>query len=210
MISPIDLIGQKFGRLTVLEKSQTKRKWICRCDCGNILEAYGYDIKSGHTKSCGCYRREKLKDLYTTHNHSQCRNGKPHKLYQVWHSMTQRCCNSNSAPYDRYGGRGIRVCQRWLKYENFLEDMGKDWEEGLTIERIDNDGNYEPSNCKWVTQKQQTRNTSRNKYITYKGETKSLGEWVEILGQPYNRIYKRLLRGASIDEAFKDVQNENN
>ena len=147
----------KYGRLTKL-KDTGKRKWreivwLCRCDCGNYVEVPTGSLQSGNTRSCGC--------LLSTHGHTRCKQRS--RTYYSWSSMKQRCANQNTPRYKDYGGRGIRVCNRWLKFENFLEDMGEK-PEGyrISIDRIDNDGNYEPNNCKWSTPKEQASNRRNN------------------------------------------------
>lgn len=151
----IDIVGRRFGRLVVLalhsnarrKPTRADRKWLCRCDCGELTVTRGVNLRSGNTKSCGCMWWETI----TTHGH--CRTPE----YRAWNQMIQRCTNPNSQRYSRYGGRGISVCQRWFRFENFLADMGPR-PPGYSIERIDNDGNYEPSNCVWIPRNQQQRN----------------------------------------------------
>ena len=138
------MIGKKFGKLTVLSEIEGKKLFIlCKCDCGNYKIARKNNIRAGHTKSCGC--------LYGTHRLSKT------PVYQTWCSIIQRCLNKNSTIYKHYGGRGIKICDRWLKFENFYSDMGKK-PNGLTIERKDNSLDYQPDNCIWTTQTEQNRN----------------------------------------------------
>ena len=155
-----NLTAQKFGRLLVIRKGGTytspcktavSRKWICRCDCGNITEVITAHLREGRTKSCGCLQRERISQSETTHGMSGT------KVYWVWSQMRDRCSNSNSQDYRYYGGRGISVCPRWSKFENFIADMGVP-PPGLTLDRINNDGNYEPDNCRWATRTVQTAN----------------------------------------------------
>lgn len=158
----LNLLGQKFGRLTVFTKSITRYRgevcWDCLCDCGIFHTVRGTYLKSGVSKSCGCWKKELRKEkLY-----------KPdalfrHPLYAAWRGMKSRCYREKDPRYKDYGGRGITVCERWLdSFENFLADMGER-PEGLTLDRKDNDGPYSPDNCKWSTRSEQQRNTRRQK-----------------------------------------------
>ena len=160
----IDLKGKRFGRLTILKRVENGKwghtRWLCECDCGNIIEVVGYYLITGHTQSCGCLRKEIVRVRSLKHGHA-----KPEahtKTYQAWQNMLNRCNNPKAEGYKNWGGRGITVCERWNKFENFLQDMGE-VPEGLTIDRKDNDGNYEPSNCKWATNKEQVRNNRHTK-----------------------------------------------
>lgn len=156
----IDLIGKKFGRLEVLDETIDRTSngyvlWLCKCECGNFKITSSYNLRIGKTKSCGCRQDEtKIKEI---HGH-----GYGSKTYISWSGMIKRCLNSNTSNFKYYGERGIIVCKRWMKFENFLEDMGER-PEGMSIDRINNDGNYEPSNCRWSTPKQQANNRRNNK-----------------------------------------------
>jgi len=136
------------------------------------------------------------------HGHS-LQNNKT-STYQIWKSMIKRCSNSNDRYYANYGGRGIKVCHRWKKFENFLKDMGEK-PNGMTLDRIDNNGHYCMENCRWATRKQQMRNTRRNRLITINNKTKCLSEWCEELCLNYHRTKKRLNRGWPVEEAFDIV-----
>jgi hypothetical protein len=149
-----DLTGQKFGRWTVLERVKNKEHkssyWLCQCECGTIKEVQGAHLYNGKTKSCGCYN----KDLLTKHNLSQTR------LHRIWRNMRQRCTNPKDDKFKNYGGRGINICDEWMK--DFLAfynwSIANGYKDDLTIDRINNDGNYEPSNCRWVTIAEQAKN----------------------------------------------------
>ena len=155
------LIGKKFNRLVVIERKETDKhrhiQWLCLCDCGEYIKTSGQNLKSGNTKSCGCLKKEVLKNNnhYTKHNMSKT------QIYKIWIGMNQRCKNPNDKDFQKYGGRGIKVCERWQGekgFENFLKDMGPRPSDLHSIDRIDNDGNYEPSNCDWASPELQGQN----------------------------------------------------
>ena len=187
----IDLTGQRFGRLTVLHRDTSKpigrgcaTYWLCRCDCGNKCSVPAHDLRRGHTKSCGCMRSE----LHTTHGMSRTR------IYDTWHNMNRRCNNPNVACYKCYGGRGIKVCDRWKSFENFYDDMIGTYSDELTIDRINVDGNYEPSNCRWSTPSEQCRNKRTNVYITFQGKRMLQTDWAKDRGITDSAAYGYLKR----------------
>jgi len=155
MGSRIEMVGKRFNRLTVIkENGRSKQKcirWECYCDCGNILIIDGNSLRNGNTKSCGCLNIEKIKERSTTHGMSKT------PTYSSWKAMIKRCNNTNGSNYGYYGGRGITVCKRWLKFENFFEDMGEK-PIGLTIDRFDNNKGYYLKNCGWVSRAIQSKN----------------------------------------------------
>lgn len=197
-----DLVGKKYGRLTVVEyhglNKRGKSMWKCLCECGNTSVVLGNRLTNGHTKSCGCYSVELTKDRFTTHGMSNTR------LYKIWQGMLKRCNNEKSAMYKHYGKRGIKVCDEWCGFEKFRDwAIHNGYSESLTLDRIDNDGGYSPDNCRWVDMKTQERNTSRNRYITFRGETLCLMEWAEKLNINYRTLQDRIcVRGWSIERAF--------
>jgi hypothetical protein len=178
---PCDLTGLRFGRLTVLRRTDRKSKdrniyWSCACDCGKEVEILGRSLYRGATVSCGCFGKERRREACTTHGLSDTRT------YRIWGAMIARCIKPSSAAYRHYGGRGIKVCYRWMEsFEAFVEDMGE-CPEGMTIERVDNDGPYSKENCKWASRQEQSSNTRRTHRITLGGETRPLREWAKILG----------------------------
>jgi hypothetical protein len=197
-VRALDLTGQRFGRLLVLKPLPNKRTprgslySLCLCDCGREVEIVSRELPRGHTKSCGCWSAQMTADRSRTHG--LC--GTP--TYQSWNAMRQRCGDASQTYYERYGGSGITVCERWKLFSNFLEDMGVR-PEGKTLDRIDNSGNYEPGNCRWATRKEQARNTSANFFITHNGETKCLAEWAEHLGMCRMQISRRIRNGWPVE-----------
>ena len=180
------MIGKRFGRLVVLGRKGTSfdnATWTCQCDCGVSVIARSDHLTSGTTTSCGCA----VLDATTTHAGSNTR------LYRIWIGMRQRCSNPFNTSYDRYGGRGITVCERWENsFEAFREDMGNPPSELHSIERIRNSKGYSPENCRWATNVEQQNNTRRNRLLTYDGMTLSIAQWARRLGIPPSTISRRL------------------
>ena len=195
-----DISGKKFGRLTALYKLHNHHDkghtyWLCACDCGNLVEICLSSLQNGKTKSCGCLR----KDIITKHGKSNTR------LYNIYYAMKVRCYNKNRKDYKNYGGRGIKICDEWQdNFQAFYDwSMSHGYDDTLTIDRIDNNGNYEPNNCRWVTVKQQNRNRRSNINFTCNGETHCLKEWCEILGLNYSTVQIRIQRNWSIERALE-------
>lgn len=187
-----DLTGKRFDRLVVVKFAHrdagNKAHWLCRCDCGRESVVQGYNLTGGQTTSCGCKKNT---------NPAILRHGMSKTLvHSKWRGMLTRCTNPKAESYPLYGGRGIRVCDRWLTFENFYEDMGTP-PEGSSIERIDNDGNYEPGNCRWATSTEQGRNKRNNRVVTIDGIAMPVSAAAELLGIPVKRIYARLALGWS-------------
>lgn len=195
----IDLIGQKFGRLTVVSRAERRKKkthWNCICICGNQKPIARISLISGCTKSCGCLNKESASAIHTTHGLSKSLE------FNSWVSMLTRCNRKKDATYKNYGGRGITYCERWKKFENFFEDMGKRPTPQHSLDRIDNNGNYCKENCRWATIKEQANNMRTNHAITYMGETMNISQWGEKLNFPPKLIGSRLYSGWSIEKAL--------
>lgn len=202
------LIGKKFGRLKVISEApsrtypcgQSPRRSVCRCDCGKIIEVSNSHLTTGQIQSCKCLRREIVTAACFVHGHTPW--GKPQsRTYQCWSKMISRCIHPSQHGFKNYGGRGISVCQRWMSFVNFLSDMG-DKPEGKTIERINNNGNYEPGNCRWATQKEQQRNRRNNRILTVCGITACLAALCEHFGLYSSLVQNRLKSGWTVYNAF--------
>lgn len=196
-----DLTGARFGRWTVLRRSSGGKHgpdWMCKCDCGTVRSVGAGRLKNGTSASCGCYNREILSDLNT--KHGMAHHGAVHQVYSAWQNMRARCQNPKTPNYYNYGGRGIKVSERWSKFENFLADMGLPPEKH-SLDRIDNNADYCPENCRWADKRQQCSNTRRNRYIVAYGESLTLTEWGRRTGLNPTTIKCRLDVGRSPEEA---------
>lgn len=200
----LDLGGKTFGRLLVLSECAERNQdglviWRCRCDCGKEVLVAGASLKKGGTKSCGCRRLDHLRALggrKRTHGKST------EPIYQVWRSMVKRCHLPSASGYKNYGGRGIKVCEAWMDFQAFYADMG-DAPTGLSIDRIDVNGDYEPSNCRWATQKQQSENRRNSRRVDVCGQQIPLREAAKQLGIPPHTLYWRVKRGISSEDITK-------
>lgn len=200
----IDLTGKRFGRLVVLRRTDNigkKPAWVCKCDCGNERIVTGSNLNSGNVQSCGCLWKEVTPEINKEKN---TRHGDSHtKLHRAWTNMRYRCNNPNCREYKNYGGRGITICKEWDSYEAFRDwALANGFDSGLSIDRIDVNGNYEPSNCRWVGIKAQSNNTRRNNKLTYNNETHTIQEWSEITGINWTTIKERINRNWPIEEAL--------
>lgn len=190
------LNGKKFNMLTIISHKKKGKYnlnyFVCKCDCGKITEIRVSHILNDNQVSCGCIRTKYEDSKVGT------------ILYDTWNRMIHRCYDVKHHKYPRYGARGIVVCDEWKNnYDSFYKwSINNGFQIGLSIDRINNDGNYEPSNCRWATRKAQMRNTSRNKYLTYKNETHTLAEWSELLNIKYGTICSRLHRGKTVLEVL--------
>lgn len=200
-----DITGQRFGRLVVVKfvELRTQARWLCRCDCGNETTVPGGSLRNGNTRSCGCLHRESIQKTNkgrSTHGMF----GTPE--YRSWSAMMSRCNNPAITAFARYGGRGIKVCPEWSSFEAFYADMGPR-PPGSSLDRIDNEKGYEPSNCRWATRTQQQRNRRGNRLITYREQTRPVSEWAEVFGISVYAIYERIKRGWSpVDAITKPVR----
>ena len=191
-----DLSGRRYGRWLVVSFAGHVGDfiaWNCLCDCGEKRIVPGYVMKRGSSSSCGCLRSE----LGHTKN---LRHGmKRSPEWAAWAAMKNRCINPSNQAFSNYGGRGIKVCDRWLNsFENFLADMGRR-PDGLTLERNDNNGDYEPGNCRWATYEQQANNRRSNRLLTARGETKTLAQWSKHLNIPKSSLHGSLNRGIGLE-----------
>lgn len=211
----LDIAGKVFGRLTVLKDAGSDkngtRLWMCECICGVTKVISGNSLRKGNTKSCGCFHSEQILKSITTHGQAGVKNKRTSE-YCIWTEMKYRCVNPNHKYYKNYGGRGIKVCERWLGengFSNFLYDMGKKPSKNHSIDRFpNNDGNYEPSNCRWATSLQQNRNTRFNRWIEYNGENKIISEWANILHVDASNISRRL-KTDSFESVYNFYKNKN-
>ena len=205
-----DLTGKKFGRLTVLEyygnDKYRRAKWVCKCDCGNIKIVRAEYLKNGGIVSCGCYRKERIAECNTTHNLIENHRNTCCRYYNI----ISRCHDENDKRYDDYGGRGIKVCDRWRDdIRNFYDDVSKlehFEEDGYSLDRIDNDGDYELNNVRWATIKEQNLNKRNTIICEYHGETRTLLEWSEIFDISYNILYQRVKRAGGDLESVIDKE----
>ena len=200
-----DLSGKRFGKLVAVSSFYDKEKkitlWECRCDCGNVCLVRANRLVHNRTMSCGCLRSESNRQKKTTHGMSKTR------LYNAWHSMKARCYNPTNHNYIHYGNRGIVVCDEWKNsFEEFYKwAVSNGYQDGLTLDRIDNDKYYGPDNCRWTTMKVQNNNRRVSINITYNGKTQNLSEWCEELNLPYIRIYQRIVKyGYTFHEAINE------
>jgi len=195
------IIGLVFGRLTVegLDRRAGRIVAVCKCECGAEKIASVHDIRTGKTKSCGCLRREVTARRSTRHGQARVSGRTP--AYRIWKAMKRRCFSMSDGSYANYGGRGITVCERWLSFESFALDMGEP-PPGATIDRIDNDGIYEPGNCRWASRKQQNRNTRKNSVVECDGYRACISEWAEITGVKPGTIWARLRAGWPVEKSL--------
>lgn len=213
-----DLTGKKYGRWIVCERAPdhvTKGGlrvtcWKCKCECGVEKVVHGSSLKSGRSSSCGCYSFEQKQKRLSARNKENAKFGGASKddLFRIWKAVLRRCYSPKDKCYHDYGGRGICVCEEWksdyFAFKRWAESSG--YKNNLSIERIDNDGNYEPSNCRWATPKEQANNRRSNHLVNGFGETKNIGQWAEALNVPYNNLYNNLQRHDwSLEKVVRDI-----
>lgn len=202
---PVDMIGQRFGRLAVVSRGadyihsngKPARRWVCVCDCGTQVLTYGGGLRSGHTKSCGCLQKDVVKRSGTTHGKSKT------GTYSSWAAMWSRCTNPHYSGYKDYGGRGISVCEQWRSFEQFLADMGER-PPGMSIDRREVMGNYTPANCKWSTKQEQENNKRNSVFVTIGGKTLTYSQWARELGGDPGVLRQRYLKFGSFEPQPRD------
>lgn len=198
----IDLVGERFGRLVVAKLAFTvergRKVWFCLCDCGGFKDVSSTSLRSGKTKSCGCLHKERARSMRRTHGST---SGGASRTYRIWSGILSRCRTPSATGYANYGGRGIKICERWLAFENFLDDMGE-CPEGYSIDRLNVDGDYCPENCRWTTTNEQARNTSRTRYVLVGGVRRVARDVAAENGISESAFKKRLYKyGWTLEEA---------
>lgn len=179
-------------QVMIHDGKRNRPHYVCVCSCGKEVTVRKYLLLNGNTLSCGHLQRERARDANTTHGMYRTAE------YNIWSGIIGRCTNPNDSAYKDYGGRGIRMCERWrTSFQSFYEDMGPRPSNAYTVERLNSNGDYEPDNCKWATRTEQNRNTSRNRVITYQDKTQCLSAWVEELGVDRNRFNWLIRKGYS-------------
>lgn len=210
MDSRYDITGKTFNRLAVIsyvgKNKHNNNLWNCKCVCENEVIVTAADLKSGNTKSCGCLQKEKaaitLLNMSMTHGLSRDKEHKKTRLFRIWAGIRTRCLNPNDKTYKNYGGRGIKICNEWNDFATFHNwAIANGYDDNLSIERKDNDGNYEPSNCKWANDTEQANNKRTNRMIAHNGMTKTLSQWAKYYNLNYNMLFERLKRGWTFKKA---------
>lgn len=203
-----NMLGMRFERLVVLKQaasdSNGNAKWHCQCDCGEKTISYGFNLRNKESKSCGCHSRDILIKNATKHGMSKS------PTWTSWSDMKSRCLNKNNVRYRHYGGRGIKICKRWVhSFENFIADMGERPSPNYTIDRINNDGNYEPNNCRWATYTEQNNNRKNTLWVIYKNNKMSLQQSIRAAGcvVTWHTASQRIGRGWTVDKAVETPPN---
>ncbi len=198
-----DIKGRRYGRLVVLERAANDKHqnamWLCQCDCGNQIIVRGGTLRSGQQKSCGCYNKELQANFKGHYKHG----GAHTRLHTIWKEMRQRCTNPHTTNYKNYGGRGIIICEEWNDFSKFREwAINNGYADDLSIDRIDVNGNYEPQNCRWSTDKEQSRNKRDTLTICYKGKQTPIIQVAEEIGIKYGTLRRRIINGWSDERAI--------
>ena len=208
------LVGKRYGKLTVIsiveDNSKRDRIWLCECDCGEYKNIPTGSLNCGNSTSCGCGRLDGLLKSITTHG--QSKKGKKTPEYVAWCSMKSRCYSKTNGSYDNYGGRGVKVCDRWLSsFENFFEDMGLKPGDEYSLDRYPNNdtGDYEPGNCRWGTDEQQARNKRSNLCFEYDGKKMILADWAKYLGVKFNTIRNHVDKNRPFKDIFQHFKQRN-
>ncbi len=209
-----NLVGEKFGRLTVVALHDVIRRpgnrgrsarWQCVCGCPErtLRVVPREHLTTGHTQSCGCLRKETVAQASRTHGHTSKEYGDNNSpIYRIFQCMHSRCRDRTGRMWKFYGSRGISVCERWSKFENFLADMGSTWVAGLSLDRINSEGGYEPTNCRWATKLEQANNTRSNRFAVYNGKRQTMSQWSREVGISSALIAIRIDSGWTIEEAL--------
>lgn len=197
-----NITGKKFGRWIVIKPTRPIKRswsWLCKCECGIIREVAGNSLRLKKSQSCGCLQKEIVSK--TRHGHARHIGSGPSPTYRTWQRMRARCNNLNDSNYKHYGGRGIKINKKWNKFEHFLNDMGER-PQNMTIDRINNNGNYCKKNCKWSTINEQLRNKRNTHFVSFNGKTLCVADWEKIIHIPRKKLYYRLNKGWTIKRAF--------
>ena len=208
----LELKNKRFGRLRVLSFSHVNNGgqscWLCLCDCGNKIVVGNGHLRNGHTKSCGCLSRENI--INRSYKHGNAKRSIRTRLYGIWAGIKVRCYNTKSIRYDRYGGRGIMVCDEWKNDFAVFRDwaVANGYKDNLQIERVNNDGNYEPANCQWSDVVTQARNRSNNRYFYFKGEKLLLKDWALKYGISINTLIYRIYKAGWPIERALTIQSQ--
>lgn len=202
MRTPLDLTGIRFGMGIAIKRAPDRIRgnikqvvWECLCDCGTIYQTATHELRKGDTRSCGCFRKLQAKILNSTH-------GKTHtREFKIWQNMLQRCNNPNNERYKNYGGRGIRISAQLKTFEGFLEVLGE-CPKGMSLDRIDVNGDYESGNVRWIPLSEQASNTTRSKFLSFRGRTLTLSQWSRATGINPQTISKRVAKGWPVEKVL--------
>lgn len=199
-MAKLDIAGQRFGRLVAVEFHSRKPSmtyWLCQCDCGKQKAIALNQLRSGKTRSCGCLAIEEKRKRATKHGEVRT------PLHNLWRGMHARCKFSGCSSYRLYGGRGVSVCEEWATYEPFRDwAIANGYAQGLSIDRIDPDGDYQPANCRWVSKSEQQRNKRNTFHVEWRGERGCLREFTRKTGKNYSTVYRRIKNGWSVEDAL--------